>query len=1515
MMSTHDTTPLTPAPNEGMAPEGDPSYRDIFNATSDGLVILDETGTILRANDRFCELVGFSNQELICLSISDLSSDQPPHTQAEALKHVRRAFDQGSCVYTWRTKPKSGEVFWSEVALRSCAIAGQKRLIASVRNIEARKRAEDQLQASEERFSRIFHNCSNGMALTQFDSGRIVDVNLAWIQATGFDREQSLGKTALELGIWANPADRDTWSAALERGDRLREVELTLVMKSSRRAHMVSAEAMVVGNQRYVLWEFRDIQEQKQAEQQNNDAMRYVQTLLAASPIGIITYKASGEAVSANEAAATLIGANLDNVRNQNFRKLESWRKSGFLKMAELALATGQDQVFESHIVTSFGLSVWLSNRFVPFRFAGEPHLLLLSHDVSERKRLEEERQVTVELLQTINAAGELPALLKTVTHLLRDWSDCEAVGIRLREGSDFPYFETRGFPEEFVLAEKELCSFDCRGELVRDEQGNPVLECMCGNIICGRFDPTKPFFTSQGSFWTNSTSRLLASTTAADRQARTRNRCNGEGYESVALIPLLAGGETLGLLQFNDHQTGRFTSPKIALLERLAGSLAAALTQRKMQRILQESEERYRSLVTSSLDAVLLTQPDGDILNANQAACGMFGYSERQLIEAKRTGIVDTSDPRLPLALEERSRTGRFSGELIFVRSNGQRFTGDVSSSSFTDSQGHLRTSTVIRDTTERKRLEESALRFAAIVESSEDAIIGKDLNGTITSWNHGSEVIYGYTTEEMLGRSISRLIPIHSQHELTEFLEAIKSGKHIQHYETVRCRKDGTEIHVSLTISPIHDRQGNIVGASTIARDISLRRRADEELRGLNRRLRAMGACHQALLRAKDEPSLLQEVCRIICDAADYRMAWVGFAMQDDRKSVKPVAWGGTVEGYLDNLDITWADDAHGRGLTGTCIRTGKACYVNNFITDPRTEPWRQEALQRHYRSAIGLPLSDENGETFGALSIYSSLPSAVTPDEIRLLTDLAQDLAFGISNLRLREQQKQAEAELRKLSQAVNQSPASIVITNPIGLIEYVNPKFTSVTGYLLEEVKGKNPRVLKGDKTPREEYQRLWQNITHGREWRGEFHNRKKNGEFYWEYVSISPIIDAEGRTTHFLAVKEDITERKVLEQSFRQAQKMEAVGQLAGGVAHDYNNMLASLTLHLGLLQQREDLDQETRETLAELLIDTKRTADLTRQLLMFSRKSVMQVKSLDMNVVVANLLKMLKRLIGENITMHFEPNVTLPCVQADPGMMEQVLMNLCVNARDAMPKGGHLTIRVEAVNADEARTRSHPGAQPGPYASLSVADTGTGMDESTIAHIFEPFFTTKEAGKGTGLGLATVHGIAAQHKGWVEVESELGKGTVFRVFFPSATDVMPESKELVKMPVLRGHETILLVEDEDGLRRIVRQALQKCGYRVLEAANGHEALKMWHEYHGQIDLLFSDVMMPQGMTGHELAEKLRENRPNLRIILSSGYNPEMTKPDKPNTKDIMLLQKPYQFEVISKVVRECLDGK
>jgi PAS domain S-box-containing protein len=395
----------------------------------------------------------------------------------------------------------------------------------------------------------------------------------------------------------------------------------------------------------------------------------------------------------------------------------------------------------------------------------------------------------------------------------------------------------------------------------------------------------------------------------------------------------------------------------------------------------------------------------------------------------------------------------------------------------------------------------------------------------------------------------------------------------------------------------------------------------------------------------------------------------------------------------------------------------------------------------------------------------------------------------------------------------------------------------------------------------------------------------------------------------------LVCLEDITSRKQLQAQFLHAQKMEATPQLAGGVAHDFNNILAASLLHLQLLQQGQNLEPELAASLRELQQGTERAASLTRQLLLFSRRQVMQAKRLDFKEVIKGLLKMLTRLLGEDIDTGFSPGPEPVWLEADAGMLEQVVMNLCVNARDAMPGGGYLDLGVHRLALGLEEARRCPKARPGSFACLTVTDTGCGMDEATLKRVFEPFFTTKEPGKGTGLGLATVNSIVQQHHGWVEVKSAVGLGTTFQVFLPAAEPPGAAQLQAGQANCRGGTETILLVEDDAQVRRMVRMTLRLFGYEILEASNGVEAIQMWERHGAQVSLVFTDMVMPGGLSGLDLAQRLRQFKPGLKVLICSGYAMDLLQRDGGLPAGMRFLAKPFDPKSLSRIVREFLDEK
>jgi PAS domain S-box-containing protein len=502
-----------------------------------------------------------------------------------------------------------------------------------------------------------------------------------------------------------------------------------------------------------------------------------------------------------------------------------------------------------------------------------------------------------------------------------------------------------------------------------------------------------------------------------------------------------------------------------------------------------------------------------------------------------------------------------------------------------------------------------------------------------------------------------------------------------------------------------------------------------------------------------------------------------------------------------------------------------------------------------------------------------------------------------------------------QLRLQATALNAAANAIVITDAVGTILWVNPAFTAITGYAPEEVTGRKPNVLKSGQHDQQFYQALWNTIKAGRVWHGEMQNRHKDGHLYSEEMTIAPVRSHAGAITHFVAIKQDVTERKSLESQLQQVRKLEAVGRLAGGGSHDFNNMLGVIIGYGDILETQLPPGHPALKNAAEMQKAARRAADLTRQLLAFSRRQILQPQVVNLDSLIEELSKMLRRLIGEDIELVFLPGQGVARVKADPGQLEQVVMNLAVNARDAMPSGGRLSIETANVNVDGEFCHRHPPMQPGSYVRLSVSDTGAGMNAETLARIFEPFFTTKEQGKGTGLGLSIVYGIVKQSGGYIWVDSAPHHGTTFQIYLPPTTKAEATvTSQAPRQAPIGGTETILVVEDDSSLREMIRTVLTAAGYRVLEAPNGAEALSLLRGSNQPVHLLITDIIMPGQMNGWELSRAASINRADIRALFITGFGVESNTFGIEIDPDVMLLTKPFGSDLLLRKIREALDN-
>jgi len=984
-----------------------------------------------------------------------------------------------------------------------------------------------------------------------------------------------------------------------------------------------------------------------------------------------------------------------------------------------------------------------------------------------------------------------------------------------------------------------------------------------------------------------------------------------GEALESfyrVAILEALAAvGVVLAFVGLLRHYRHR--------------ALARALEVKvdEQQHLLQLKQ--YAQMIVDNVPAGLLVlTSDLRVLSANQSFLESFHLKPEEVVGRRLDEVLRAEGPPYRAAGAGEGGAPPQSVLLdVAVGGHEQKRPARITITGMVHPEGEGRLLVIIEDQTESERLrtaaESSERRLRDLVQTVDAIVWEADAESfEFTFVSQRAEKILGYPSGEWCwNREFwpSHIYPPDRDRVVTE---CRKRAEHLDEYELEyrMVTADDRIVWFRDKVRVFRDAAGRPRQLRGLMVDVTEERRAEEELRRVNRALKTLSQCSQATAEATDELTFLSEVCRIVVEVGGYRFAWVGFAEQDEAKSIRAVAEAGHEAGYLASLRITWADDAYGRGPAGTAVRTGQVCVMRDVQTEPAFAPWREAAAERGYASVIGLPLS-AGFRPFGVLAIYAGEPGAFDAEEVKLLSDLARNVSSGISLLQTRAERRRAEEERARLSLAVEQAAEAIVITDVEGTIAYVNPAFERVTGYTRAEVIGKNPRFLKSGKHDPDFYKSLWATLETGEVWSGRFINRRKDGTLFEAEAVISPLRDAAGRVTNYVGVQRDVTRERQLEEQVRQSQRIEAIGRLAGGVAHDFNNLLTIITGYSELLLQSLSGDYPQRGQVSEIKKAADRAASLTRQLLAFSRRQVLAPQVLDLNTVVAGMQNMMRRLIGEDIELVTVPEANLRRAKLDPGQIEQVILNLVINSRDAMPQGGKITIETANANLNESYSGGHFTVKSGPYVMLAVSDTGCGMDAETQAHIFEPFFTTKEQGKGTGLGLAMVYGIVKQSAGYIWVYSEVGRGATFKIYFPCAEEE-PAPAGVAKVAETHhgGSETVLLVEDEASVRALVSGVLKARGYNVIVARNGEDALAVAEQHQGAINLLVTDVVMPE-MNGPELAEHLVLFHRGLKILFMSGYADDAIVHHGVLDSTAAFLQKPFTPEDLARKVREVLD--
>ena len=879
----------------------------------------------------------------------------------------------------------------------------------------------------------------------------------------------------------------------------------------------------------------------------------------------------------------------------------------------------------------------------------------------------------------------------------------------------------------------------------------------------------------------------------------------------------------------------------------------------------LRESKALYREMLDLAPVGIAVLF-EGKIVYINPAGAHIVGAdSEDQVIGKSIEAIVPPDRKefvRLQMAMMIAGKIKSDSVEDTILRLDGTSIDADILASPI-EYAGKSAVQLIFTDITERKR-EKAELEFRNILLSTQqevsiDAILVVDENAHILSYNRKFIEMWYIPATLLDGKDDEPILSLVSDLVIDrkEFVDRVKflyeHPKETSHDELLL--KDGRVIE--RYSAPMFGTEDSYLGRVWYFRDITRRKQAEADL-----------YFHQSIL---EETGRIAKVGGWSFDAISGEGFWT-----------EEVA-------RIHDVDPSQS----------TSKEVGLQYYVGESRV--RIEGAVKDAVVRGVPFDLELNLVSAKGISKWVRTIgHPVMKDAVVTGVMGSFQDITE--------------RKQAEFERERLTSAIEQVVETVVITDTKGTIQYVNPAFETVTGYTRDEVLGTNESIPRSGGQDQEFYRELWATISSGEIWRGTIINKRKDGKPYTMESSISPVRDPAGRIVNYVMVNHDMSAQRLIEARLRQAEKMETVGQLAGGVAHDFNNMLQVIITYTDMALSIAETGERLHKYLIEIRRAAQRSAEITGQLLAFARKEIISPKIVDLNDSVSGAQKMIKRLIGESIDVAWMPGRDLWKLEVDPTQLDQILANLAVNARDAIGGVGKLTIGTQNVTLDEAFCAEKPGLTPGEYLLLSVSDDGRGMDKETLSHLFEPFFTTKDAGKGTGLGLATVYGIVKQNNGYISVYSEPGDGSTFKVYLPRAEAAAGEYAVDVEPEFSRGGtETVLVVEDEGAILELARESLEQLGYTVLAAGSPEEAIRSSETHAGPIHLLLTDVVMPQ-MNGRQLSERLIASRPQLKCLYMSGYTADVMGHRRILDEEMKFIAKPFSLAVLAEKIREVMDS-
>lgn len=703
-----------------------------------------------------------------------------------------------------------------------------------------------------------------------------------------------------------------------------------------------------------------------------------------------------------------------------------------------------------------------------------------------------------------------------------------------------------------------------------------------------------------------------------------------------------------------------------------------------------------------------------------------------------------------------------------------------------------------------------------------------------------------------------------------------------------------------------------GEIVGIGSIVSDVTTIKQSEEAFRLCTGIYQVLSRTTQAVSKAASVEALYRDVCDVAVNVGKFAYAWIGVL---DGTTIVKVASAGVDNGIMSEFSLSIdPDDPRSKGPTGRAFITGSYQVLNDFTDGSMPASWIALAERAGFAASASFPIR-EGDRVSAALCVFSRDKNHFSEELVATLSDLTPILSYALQHFAEEEARHRDEVALRLRNRIILSISQGIVVTDAAAgdhHIVYTSPSFEALTGYSADESVGRNCRFLEGPESDPLTIRDFNGALERGESHSAEILHYRKDGSTFWNDLSISPVLNHLGVVTNFVMIHTDVSGRRELQSQLLRAQKMDVLGKLAGGIAHDFNNMLLVIRGYSAILAKQIP-DAELRELALRIDVAVQRAADFTRRLLAFSRQQIAKPELSDLNKLLLESLQFIERVIGEDIKLVTDFVPELPKITVDRGQIEQAVLNIATNARDAMPHGGTLSVSTSTVELGPGYVALHPDVTPGPYVLVQISDTGVGMSEKVQNQVFEPFFTTKK--DATGLGLATVYGIVHQNGGHLWFFSEVGVGTTIKLYFPmissSVAGVITPSTAIAS---LEGDETILLVEDIEEARTLLANALETYGYRVLRSSNGREAISAFESFDGYIDLLLTDIIMPF-MDGQELAHELLARSPLLKILFTSGYPSNHLAESEEFAGRSAFVEKPYLSEEVALVVRTLLNDR